>query len=92
MWPVQIALDAVAHMRRDLGHVDRRHRVDADMDAVRVADLADALDALRRQRLDGVRRDVDLQVEIADAVLDRGREAILDLVALAEVDADPVSE
>jgi hypothetical protein len=89
--PEEIALDAVANVRRVFGHVDRRHRVDADMDAVPVADFADAFDALGGERFDGVRCDVDLEVQVADAVLDGGREAVLDLVALAEIDADALA-
>ena len=88
----QVAVDAVAHMRRDLGDVDGRERVDADMDAVLVADAADVRDALVGQRLDRVRRDVDLEIEIAHAMLDRGRKAVLDAVLLAEIDADALAQ
>ena len=49
-------------------------------------------DALVGQRLDRVRRDVDLEIQIAHPVLDRGRKAVLDAVLLAEIDADALAQ
>ena len=88
----QIAVDAVAHMRRDLGDVDGGHGVDADVDAVLLAGFADAGDALVGERLDGVRRHVDLQVDVADAVLDGDGDALLDPRSLADIHADAVAQ
>ena len=73
----QIAVDPIAHMRRDLGHIDGGERVDAYVDAVVVTRLPDGGDPLIGQRLNGVGWDIDLEIEIANAVLDRRLDPVL---------------
>jgi len=79
-------------MRRDLGHIDGGERVDANVDAVVFTRLPDGGDPLIRQRLNGVRWDVDLEIEIANAMLDRRLDPVLDARPPSDIQADPIPD
>jgi hypothetical protein len=89
---MKITVDPIADMRRDLCDVDGRQRMDADADAMSLAGLANGRHPLIRQRLDRVRRDVDLQVEVSNVMAHGGLEAVFDSIALPEIDADAASQ
>jgi hypothetical protein len=93
---VDVALDILVHR---LGHhgrvlrdVDRRKGVQPELHAVPLARRADAARALVVEAGEGVRRGVELDVDVAHAVAARPLDPILQPHPSAEVDPDPVSQ
>jgi hypothetical protein len=85
---LQVFVDAVAGMGRVFGHVDRGGRMQADMDAVLLADAPHGRHSLAVEGGDGVGFVIELNVEIFDVVLRGPFHAVFDPDIAAQVDAD----
>ena len=89
---LEVAVDRVAHERRDLGDVDRRERVQAEVNAMFGAGRAHPFAPAGIETLERVRADVHLAVDVADLVRRRDPHGLLDGDVAAEIHADPIDE
>jgi hypothetical protein len=88
----QISIDTIADMRRDLCYIHGRHRMNANVNFMRVAKSPDICHSFVGKTFNGIRRNVDFQVEETHAMIDRGMNPILNPVALAKINPNPVAE
>ena len=86
----QIDVGCVADEGRDFRDIDGGQRVQAEMDAVRRALLADRGAARFVEAFQCIRRQVDPAVDIGDVVVERPLHRVLDRQAFTDIDANAV--